>query len=182
METRKWAIDPAHTDIQFKAKHLMITTVTGSFGDFSGTVTTEGEDFSKGSFEFAAKVDSISTGNAERDGHLKSDDFFNAENYPELSFKSTEIRNVDGNEFEVVGDMTIRDVSKPVTLQLEFGGIAKDPWGNVKAGFSFKAKVNRKDFGLKFHVVNEAGNLLVSDEIRIEGEVQLAAVEASVEA
>ena len=182
METRKWAIDPAHTNIHFKAKHLMITTVTGSFGEFSGSVESLGDDFSQGKFEFTAKVDSISTGNAERDGHLKSDDFFNAEAYPELRFVSTGVKNVDGDEFELEGEMTIRDVSRPVSLKIEVGGVAKDPWGNTKAGFSFTGKMNRKDFGLKFHVVNEAGDLLVSDQIKIEGEVQLAAVETAVEA
>lgn len=182
MSTQKWTIDPAHTNIHFKAKHLMITTVTGTFGSFQGEVSSEEEDFSKGSFRFTAHVASISTGNEERDGHLKSDDFFNAEVYPTLSFESKEIKNVDGNEFEIHGEMTIRDVSKPVVLQVEVGGVAKDPWGNVKAGFSFKGKLNRKDFGLKFHVVNEAGNLLVSDEIKMEGEVQLSAVETAVEA
>jgi len=182
METKKWTIDPAHTNIHFKAKHLMITTVTGTFGSFDGKVESLGEDFSKGKFEFTAKVDTISTGSEERDGHLKSDDFFNAEQYPELRFVSKEVSNVDGDEFELIGDMTIRDVTKPVTLKIEVGGVAKDPWGNLKAGFSFKGKMNRKDFGLKFHVVNEAGNLLVSDEIKMEGEVQLAAVEEAVEA
>ena len=182
MEARKWNIDPAHTSIHFKAKHLMITTVTGSFGEFSGSVESLGDDFSQGKFEFSAKVDSISTGNAERDGHLKSDDFFNAETYPELRFVSTGVKNVDGNEFELEGEMTIRDVSRTVSLNVEVGGIAKDPWGATKAGFSFSGKMNRKDFGLKFHVVNEAGNLLVSDQIKMEGEVQLAAVETAVEA
>lgn len=182
METKKWTIDPAHTNIHFKAKHLMITTVSGSFGEFSGSVESLGDDFSQGKFEFTAKVDSISTGNAERDGHLKSDDFFNAETYPELRFQSKEVKSVDGDNFELIGDMTIRDVTKSVSLNIEVGGIAKDPWGNLKAGFSFSGKMNRKDFGLKFHVVNEAGNLLVSDQIKLEGEVQLAAVEAAVEA
>lgn len=182
MSTQKWAIDAAHTNIHFKAKHLMITTVTGSFGSFEGAVETEGEDFASGSFRFSADVSSITTGNEERDGHLKSDDFFNAEQYPRLEFVSKEVKAVDGNEFELHGDMTIRDVTKPVVLQVEVAGVAKDPWGNTKAGFSFKGKMNRKDFGLKFHVVNEAGNLLVSDEIKLEGEVQLAAVEAAVEA
>ena len=182
METKKWTIDPAHTNIHFKAKHLMITTVTGNFGEFTGSVESLGDDFSQGKFEFTAKVDSISTGNAERDGHLKSEDFFNAETYPELHFQSKEVKSVDGDNFELIGDMTIRDVTKSVSLNIEVGGIAKDPWGNLKAGFSFSGKMNRKDFGLKFHVVNEAGNLLVSDQIKLEGEVQLAAVEVPVEA
>lgn len=182
MAMQKWSLDPAHTNIQFKAKHLMITTVTGTFTSFEASVSSEGDDFSKGQFSFSADVASISTGNTDRDAHLKSEDFFNVAEFPKLQFVSREVKAVDGNEFELHGDMTIRDVTKPVVLKIEVGGVAKDPWGNTKAGFSFSGKLNRKDFGLKFHVVNEAGNLLVSDEIKMEGEVQLAAVEAAVEA
>lgn len=182
MSTQKWSIDASHTNINFKAKHLMITTVTGSFGKIDGHIETEGEDFSKGSFYFEADVASVSTGSEDRDNHLKSDDFFNAEQYPKLTFRGNEVTNVDGNEFDLTGEMTIRDVTKPVTIRVEVSGVAVDPWGNTKAGFSFKGSLNRKEFGLKFHVVNEAGNLLVSDEIKLEGEVQLAAVTESVEA
>lgn len=177
MNTKKWTLDPAHTNIQFKAKHLMITTVTGNFSSFSGSVETEGDDFTSGKFSFTADVNSISTGNTDRDNHLKSDDFFNVETFPHLTFVGSEVSKVDGDEFELHGEMTIRDVTKPVVLKVEIGGVAVDPWGNTKAGFSFKSKINRKDFGLKFHVVNEAGNLLVSDEIKLEGEVQLAVAE-----
>lgn len=182
MSINKWAIDASHTNIHFKAKHLMITTVTGSFSGFEGSVETEGEDFSTGKFSFSADVNTITTGNEDRDNHLKSDDFFNAEQFPKLTFESTAVKNIDGDEFELEGNMTIRDVSQPITLKVEVGGVAKDPWGNVKAGFSFKGKINRKDFGLKFHVVNEAGNLLVSDEIKLDGEVQLALASEAVEA
>lgn len=182
MSLQKWALDNAHTNIHFKAKHLMITTVTGTFSGFEGSVETEGEDLTTGKFSFSADVNTVSTGNEDRDNHLKSDDFFNAEQFPKLTFESTAVKNVDGDEFQLEGEMTIRDVKRPITLNVEIGGVAKDPWGNLKAGFSFKGKINRKDFGLKFHVVNEAGNLLVSDEIKLEGEVQLAAVEAAVEA
>ncbi|NVK28333.1 MAG: YceI family protein [Flavobacteriia bacterium] len=182
MSTMKWTIDASHTNIHFKAKHLMITTVTGEFGKVDGSVETEGEDFSTGKFYFEADVASVSTGNEDRDNHLRSDDFFNAEEYPKLTFRGTEISNVSGNEFDLTGDMTIRDVTKPVTIRVEVGGVAVDPWGNTKAGFAFKGSLNRKDFGLKFHVVNEAGNLLVSDEIKLDGEVQLAAVTETAEA
>jgi len=181
MSTKKWTLDPAHTNIQFKAKHLMITTVTGNFSAFSGSVETEGDDFTTGKFSFTAEVNSISTGSTDRDNHLRSDDFFNVESFPHLTFSGSEIRKVAGDEFELHGEMTIRDLTKSVVLNVEIGGVALDPWGNTKAGFSFKSKLNRKDFGLKFHVVNEAGNLLVSDEIKLEGEVQLG-VEQAVEA
>ncbi len=182
MENLKWGIDPSHTEINFKAKHLMITTVTGSFSQVQGEVTTEGEDFSTGSFYFEAEVASVNTGNEDRDTHLKSDDFFNAESYPKLTFRGNQVSNVNGSSFDLTGEMTIRDVTKPVTIKVEVGGVAVDPWGNTKAGFSFSGALNRKDFGLKFHVVNEAGNLLVSDQIKLEGEVQLALVNESVEA
>jgi polyisoprenoid-binding protein YceI len=168
-----WTLDKDHSEIRFKAKHLMITTVTGQFGEYEASLDNDGDDFSKASINFSAKVATITTGNDQRDGHLKSDDFFNAETYPELTFKSEGMKKISDNEYKVDGEMTIRDVTKPVTLNVELAGIAKDPWGNTKAGFSFNTKLNRKDFGLKFHVVNEAGNLLVSDEIKIEGEVQL---------
>lgn len=182
MSKQKWGIDPSHTNINFKAKHLMITTVTGAFNKIDGHVTTEGEDFSKGDFYFEADIASVNTGNEDRDNHLRSDDFFNVEEYPKLTFRGNEISNVNGNTFDLTGEMTIRNVTKPVTIKVELGGVAVDPWGNTKAGFAFKGSLNRKDFGLKFHVVNEAGNLLVSDEIKLDGEVQLAAVNESVEA
>ena len=178
METKKWTLDSAHSNIQFKAKHLMITTITGNFSVVTGSVETLGDDFSTGKFNFTAEVNSISTGNTDRDIHLKSDDFFNVESFHHITFIGSEITNIDGDEFELRGEMTIRDVSKSVVLNIEIGGVAVDPWGKTKAGFSFKSKLNRKDFGLKFHVISETGNLLVSDEIKLEGEVQLAAEEA----
>ncbi|KAB2817444.1 MAG: polyisoprenoid-binding protein [Bacteroidetes bacterium] len=182
MSTQKWALDTTHTNIQFKAKHLMITTVTGNFGSVEGSVEMEGEDFTTGKYTFAADVASVTTGSQDRDNHLRSDDFFNAEEYPKLTFVGSEVSNVKDNEFDLTGEMTIRDVTKPVTIRIEVGGTVVDPWGNTKAAFSFKGSLNRKDFGLKFHVVNEAGNLLVSDEIKLEGEVQLAKVAEEVEA
>jgi polyisoprenoid-binding protein YceI len=178
METKKWTLDSAHSNIQFKAKHLMITTITGNFSVVTGSVETLGDDFTTGKFNFTAEVNSISTGNTDRDIHLKSDDFFNVESFHHITFIGSEITNIDGDEFELRGEMTIRDVSKSVVLNIEIGGVAVDPWGKTKAGFSFKSKLNRKDFGLKFHVISETGNLLVSDEIKLEGEVQLAAEEA----
>ena len=171
-----WTLDKDHTSIQFKAKHLMITTVTGNFGEYDATVENAGDGFETANISFTAITASISTGNKQRDDHLRSDDFFNSEAYPELTFVANGMTKKSDDEFVMDGEMTIRDVTKPVSLNIEFAGIAKDPWGNTKAGFTFKGKLNRKDFGLKFHVVNEAGNLLVSDEIKFEGEVQLLKV------
>lgn len=173
METTKWVIDQSHSEIQFKAKHLMITTVTGKFTEYDATIETEGHDFSKAKITFKADVNSITTGNDQRDEHLKSDDFFSAENFPYLTFVSKKMEKVSGDEYKMTGDFTIRDVTKEISFNVEFAGVKKDPYGNTKAGFEISGKVNRKDFGLKFHVMNEAGDLLVSDEIKILCEVQL---------
>lgn len=171
----KWAIDTAHSEITFKAKHLMITTVTGSFKSYAVEVETEGNDFSTAKVKFEADIASINTNNEQRDGHLKSDDFFNAEAYPKLTFVSKAVKNVKADSFELVGDLTMRDVTREISLMVEIGGVKVDPWGNAKAGLSFSGKVNRQDFGLKFHVVTEAGDLLVSDEIKLMGDIQLSA-------
>lgn len=170
----KWAIDTAHSEINFKAKHLMITNVTGTFKSYSAEIETEGNDLSTARIKFEADIASIDTGNEQRDGHLKSDDFFNAEAFPKLTFVGKSIKNASSEGFELTGDLTIRDVTREVTLQVEIGGVKVDPWGNTKAGLTFTGKLNRKDYGLKFHVVTEAGDLLVSDEIRLLGDIQLA--------
>ncbi len=168
-----WTLDKAHSEIKFKAKHLMITTVTGQFNEYDATVEATGDDFASAAISFTAKTASVNTGMQQRDDHLRSDDFFNSEAYPELTFKATGMTKTGDSSYTVAGDMTIRDVTKPVTLAVELAGVVQDPWGQTKAGFTFSGKLNRKDFGLKFHVVNEAGNLLVSDEIKLEGEIQL---------
>lgn len=173
MENTKWVIDQSHSEIQFKAKHLMITTVTGKFTEYEATIETEDNDFSSAKISFTADVNSITTGNDQRDEHLKSDDFFSADKFPILKFVSNKMEKVSGDEYKMTGDFTIRDVTKEVTFDVEFAGVKKDPYGNTKAGFEISGKVNRKDFGLKFHVLNEAGDLLVSDDIKILCEVQL---------
>lgn len=170
----KWAIDTAHSEINFKAKHLMITNVTGTFKSYSAEIETEGNDLSTAKIKFEADIASIDTGNEQRDGHLKSDDFFNAEAFPKLTFVGKSVKNASSEGFELTGDLTIRDVTREVVLNVEIGGVKVDPWGNTKAGLTFNGKLNRKDFGLKFHVVTEAGDLLVSDEIRLLGDIQLA--------
>jgi polyisoprenoid-binding protein YceI len=175
--TTKWAIDKSHSTLNFKAKHLMITTVTGTFGNYDAQIETNGNDFSSAKIQFSAEIASVNTGNEQRDGHLKSDDFFNAETYPTLSFKSSDATRKNDKSFILHGDLTIRNVTLPVDLDVDVNGIVKDPWGNTKAGVSFRTKINRKEFGLNFHVLNEAGNLLVSDDIRIEGDFQLSIAE-----
>jgi polyisoprenoid-binding protein YceI len=174
MSITKWVIDPNHSEIQFKVKHLMITTVTGYFREFSASAESVGEDFSNATIAFEAKTASIDTNNADRDAHLKSGDFFESEKYPVLKFQTTEMKKSGDGDFKLTGDMTIKDVTKPVTLDVEFGGIMKDPWGNEKAGFSLSGKINRKDWGLNWNAALETGGVLVSDEVRIFCEIQLA--------
>ncbi len=171
MATSTWAIDPAHSEIQFKVKHLVITTVTGHFKEFSGSVEAE-EGFENASIAFEAAVASISTNNEQRDGHLKSADFFDAENFPTLSFASTSFTK-DGSDFSLVGDLTIKGTTLPITFEVDYEGTATDPWGNVKAGFEVKGKINRKDFGLAWNAITEAGSALVSEEVKLIGNIQL---------
>jgi polyisoprenoid-binding protein YceI len=174
MVSKRWVLDPAHTQIQFKVKHMMITTVTGSFNDYEATVETEEEDFMRARISFSADVNSLSTGNADRDAHLKGPDFFDAEKFPKVTFKATKYENVDNDgSYELYGDLTVKDVTKNVKLDVEFGGVVKDPWGNTKAGFTINGKINRKDYGLQWNVVTEAGGVLVGEEVKIAIEVQL---------
>lgn len=171
MTTTKWTLDPAHSELQFKVKHLMITTVTGSFTDISGSVEAENDTFENASVSFEAKINSINTANTDRDNHLKSADFFDAEKYPVMSFNSTSF-NKDGDDYTLTGDLLMKGVTKSVKLNVEFGGIATDPWGNVKAGFTLNGKINRTDFGLSWNAALEAGGVMVSEEVRILGELQ----------
>ena len=174
MATTKWAIDPTHSEIHFKVKHLMITTVTGSFKNFTAAAETASEDFSNAAISFSADTNSVSTGNEQRDGHLQSADFFDAEKYPKIKFTATKYESVDNDgSYELYGDLTIKDVTKQVKLAVEFGGVVKDPYGNTKAGFTINGKINRKDFGLTWSAVTEAGGVVVSDDVRINCEIQL---------
>lgn len=174
MATKKWVVDPTHSEVQFKIKHLMITNVTGSFNLFNVDATTEDEDFTKASISFTAETASITTGLEQRDGHLKSADFFDAEKYPQIKFTATKYEAVDGDgSYELYGDLTIKDTTKQVKMSVEFGGIVKDMYGNTKAGFTINGKINRKDFGLTWSAVTEAGGVVVSDEVKINAEIQL---------
>jgi polyisoprenoid-binding protein YceI len=171
MSTNKWVLDPTHSEVQFKVKHLVISTVTGSFKDFEGSLESE-DEFSNAKIHFAAKTDSIFTNNEQRDEHLKSDDFFNAEKYPQLTFTGKSFTKVAGSDWKLEGDLTIRDVTKSISLDVEFGGKMTDPYGNKKAGFVVIGKINRKEFGLTWSAVTEAGGVVVSDEVKIECNVQ----------
>jgi polyisoprenoid-binding protein YceI len=169
----KWKIDPTHSDIQFKVKHLMISTVTGHFESFDLDVETPGEDFSKADkIIFTADINSISTKNEDRDAHLKSADFFSESEHPQLRFEGTSYE-ADGDEATLNGNLTIRGITKPIKLKVELGGIVQDPYGQTKAGFTVEGKISRKEFGLTWNAVTEAGGVVVSDDVKIHAEVQL---------
>jgi len=162
-----WKIDSAHSHIEFKIKHLVVTTLGGHFNKFDATAESSKDDFTDAKITFEADVDSISTGNEQRDGHLKSDDFFNAATYPKIKFTSTELKKVEGENYKLTGDLTIRDKSLPVTLDVVYGGTTKGFTGNMVAGFELSGKINRKDFGLKWTATTEAGHIVVSDEVKL---------------
>ena len=170
METNvktQWNVDAAHSEVGFKVKHMMISTVSGYFSDFDASVESDREDFIGARFQFSAQIDSISTKNKDRDAHLKSDDFFNAEEYPQLTFTS---KSFDGSK--MTGDLTIRDVTREVCLEVDFNGVAVDPYGQTKAGIEIRGSVNRKDFGLNWNAVTEAGSIVVSDTVRLFVDLQ----------
>jgi len=170
----KWVIDPAHSEIAFKVKHLMITNVKGVFNEFEASIYTTGDDFMTAEVDFWMNPASVSTGSADRDAHLKSADFFDVENHKEITFVANTYEKVDNDSsYELYGDLTIKGITKRIKLDVEFGGVMKDPWGNEKAGFSINGKINRKDWQLNWNAALEAGGLLVSDEVRISCEVQL---------
>lgn len=171
MEKITWVLDPTHSEIAFKVRHMMITNVKGVFKNFS--VKVDGEDLKQSSFQADIDVASIDTKNEQRDGHLKSADFFDTEKFGTMTFKSTDFTPRSEGEYSLQGELTIKDVTKPVTLDVEFGGISKDPWGNEKAGFSFETKINRNDWGLNWNAALETGGVLVSEEVKISGEIQL---------
>jgi len=174
MTTTKWALDDTHSEVQFKVRHLMISTVTGQFNKFQATVETEEEDdFTAAKVSFSADINSISTNNEQRDAHLKSADFFDAANYPQLRFETERIDKVDNENYKVYGIITIRGVSKKIVLNAEFGGVIQDPWGNARTGFSLTGKLNRSDFGLSFGLVSDAGGVGLANEVKILANVQL---------
>lgn len=162
-----WNIDNTHSEIAFKVKHMMISTVTGHFEDFEATAKSDGDNFNNASFEFRAKTDSINTKNKDRDTHLKSDDFFSSEKFPEMKFVS---KSFDGDK--LVGDLTIKDVTKEITLDATLNGVAVDPYGQTKAGFEMNGEISRKDFDLTWSAVTEAGSIVVSDKVKMVVDIQ----------
>jgi polyisoprenoid-binding protein YceI len=173
MATTKWVLDPMHSEVQFKVKHLVISTVTGFFKSFEGELTTDNDDFQNAKVNVSLDVNSIDTNQANRDEHLKSAEFFDSEKHPKISFSSTSLTKAS-DDYKLTGDLTIKGITKPVTLDVEFGGSATDFYGNTKAGFDVTGKINRKEFGLTWDGVTEAGAIVVGEDIKLHASVQFA--------
>jgi len=172
MAITKWSLDPTHSEIHFKVRHLMVSWVTGSFKQFNATVETEGDDITTAKVHFTAEIHSISTNNEQRDAHLRTGDFFDAENHPQLSFESNKLEKISDEHYKLYGTLTMRGVSKPVVLNAEYGGTAQDPWGNTRIGVSVSGKINRKDFGVNFSMVSETGGILLGEEVTINANTE----------
>ncbi|MFG2958609.1 YceI family protein [Streptomyces sp. NPDC048291] len=169
--TGDYTIDPAHTTLGFVARHAMVTNVKGSFQEFEGTLHLDGSDPSKSTASLDIKMDSITTGSPDRDGHLKSADFFKIDEFPTMTFRSTEAEALGGEDYRITGDLTILGVTKPVTIDLEFNGAAKDPFGNERVGFEGKAEIKRSDWGVTWNATLETGGVLVSDKIKLNFDI-----------
>lgn len=167
-----WKIDQAHSDVEFKIKHLMITNVTGYFGKYDATIESASDDFADAKISFEAEVASITTKNEQRDQHLQAEDFFHAAQFPKITFVSTGVQKVDSENYKVTGELTMRGVTKPVELAVEYSGIVKDPYGQTKAGFEIKGKVNRKEYGISFNAVTDNGGLMLGEEVKLQASVQ----------
>ncbi|OPC29926.1 YceI family protein [Elizabethkingia miricola] len=168
-----WAIDPTHSEIGFKVKHMMFTNVSGKFEEIYVNLENEDDHFETSDITFSAEVNSVNTGNLDRDNHLRSTDFFDAEHYSKITFKSTAIKKINEGEFQILGDLTIKNVTQSIALDAEYSGLMKDPWGNTKMGLSINGKINRKDFGLTWNASLETGGVLVGEEIKLTAETQL---------
>lgn len=181
MRTERWEIDSSHSSVHFSVRHLVIAKVRGTFARWTGTVQVPAGDFSKATVDVTIDASSIDTGVAQRDAHLKSPDFFDVEKYPELRFVGKRVQPRSGRDIEVVGDLTIRGITREVVLRVEQHGQAKDPWGNVRAAFTAKTSIDRKDFGLTWNQLLESGGVMVGDRVEIEAEIEaVKQVEAQV--
>jgi len=172
MAKTKWVLDGAHSEIQFKVRHMMVSWVTGSFKQFTAEVETDGDDFTTAKVNFSADINSISTNNEQRDAHLRTGDFFDAENHQQLVFQGNKLEKIDDERYKLHGTLTMRGVSRPIVLNAEFGGITQDPWGNTRTGFSVTGKINRKDFGVSFSMVSETGGILLGEDVTISSNVE----------
>jgi polyisoprenoid-binding protein YceI len=178
MANTNWQLDAAHSEVTFRVRHLVIATVSGKFDKFASNLTTIGDDFTTSNIEFSVDTASVNTGVDARDNHLRGDDFFNSEQFPQMTFKSTGLKKNGNGDYQLDGHLTVRDVTKPISLNVEFGGTATDPYGNHKAAFEVSGKLNRKEFGLRWDAVTEAGGAVVSDEVKIHANVQFAKAQA----
>ncbi len=170
----KWVLDPMHSQVTFKIKHLVISNVTGFFKKFEGICEAPSDDFEGAEIDFSMDVDSIDTNQEQRDVHLKSDLFFDAEKYPKITFKSTSFVKTGDNEFDLIGNLTIKDITKPTTLKVELGGSAADLYGNLKSGFEVTGKISRKEFGLTWDGITEAGSIVLGDDVKLSINAQFA--------
>jgi polyisoprenoid-binding protein YceI len=171
MSTTKWIIDPTHSEVAFKVKHLVISTVTGYFRKFEGAAESASEDFNGASVTFSLEVNTIDTNQSDRDQHLKSADFFDTASFPTIAFAGKLVNQ--GGEYQLLGDLTLKGITQQVTLDVTYGGTVADPYGQTKAGFEIEGKLNRKDFGLTWSAITEAGSVVVSDQVRLQLSVQL---------
>jgi polyisoprenoid-binding protein YceI len=182
MTNTNWALDPTHSELHFKVRHMMVSNVTGQFQKFDASIATNGDDITTAKVHFSADIDSVSTNNEQRDGHLKSGDFFDIANHPKLEFNGEGLHHVSGEDYKMNGVLTMRGVSKEVTLNVEYGGVMQDPWGNTRTGFTITGKINRKDFGVAFSMVSEAGGVMLSDEVSLSANMEFVKVAAAVTA
>jgi polyisoprenoid-binding protein YceI len=173
MQNTKWILDPTHSELGFKIKHLMITNVSGSFKDFQVVVDTKNEDFSTAQILATIEMASIFTNNTQRDEHLRNSDFFSVSEFPQLTFKSTGVEIIDGENFEVTGDLTMKGITKPVTLNVEYSGVTKDPWGGERVGFVVTGKIKRSEWGVSFNGLLESGGMMLGEEVKLHSEIQL---------
>lgn len=169
----KWSVDASHSQIGFRVKHMVISTVSGLFKNYTVDVETQGDDFTTAQVNVTVDTASVDTGSEQRDGHLKSDDFFNSEKYPQMKFVSAKVEKVNDERYHLHGNLTVRDITKPILLDVEFGGIVKDMYGLTRAGFAVTGKISRSEYGLKWNAALETGGMVVSDDVRINCEIQV---------
>jgi len=182
MANTKWVIDPTHSEIGFKIRHLMITNVSGKFEQFEAEVQTENEDFTTAKIRATIKTASVNTSNLQRDEHLRNSDFFEVENHPDIFFTSQKVEKIDNDNFLVHGNLTLKGVTNPIKLNVEYSGLTNDPWGGQRAGFVVTGKINRNDFGLSFNSPLETGGVVLGEEVKISSEIQLVKQLAAVAA
>jgi len=167
MANTNWVMDPTHSEVLFKVRHLMVSNVSGQFKKFDANVETTGDDVTTAKVKFTADVDSISTNNEQRDAHLKNGDFFDQPSHPQLTFEGSGLEKVSDDNYKMHGTLTMRGTAKPVTMNVEYGGMAQDPWGNTRVGFTITGKINRKDFGVSFGAISETGQIMLGEEVSI---------------